>query len=481
MATAAAEFFQRDTHHGLVKRIMYKKYLQAYVAKTQQMAYRHPAFRFAKTIIIDGFAGAGRYRDKDDEDDKDDDDEEEEEEEDPKSTWQEEIEKYGSPMIALLVVLQFFCNKLYGKQKWDPLHKDVVSEVNQNEANQNEPPRRQSGTEDSEKKIYLYFVEKSSENFEQLVICVETYLYTFLKELEMESCLVVQEVRDQVDFYVTHGDFLLECHIRNCEFTDFAPPPMPEFSRRLTFLDPCGFSQTPMEQVHQYLGPYSEVLINFMSGYVNRFCGKSVEKIAALYGIDLPARQEMPNLGGFLSNIVRMGENIPAENAKNCSRSYIEHIKEYTHAEYASLFEIRGEGNAVIYHLIHFTHHRKGLEAMKESMNTCSQYEGTFKMSDYRIVREGIALTIGNQQDDADVAEEVYQEFRGKQGVPIGDVETFVWEHSPYVYRKGILKILETSDPPRLISVENEDTEEARDRRRNSYPDWGKWLLTFAD
>ena len=68
-------FFKKDTPHGLVKRFMWKKHVQTFIAMTQR------SDNFDTTIIFDGFAGAGRYGSEDE--------------------WPDEIEKYGSPLISL--------------------------------------------------------------------------------------------------------------------------------------------------------------------------------------------------------------------------------------------------------------------------------------------------------------------------------------------------------------------------------------------
>ena len=78
MASKAEKFFQKDTHHGLVKRLILKKYLQAYI----RMMLSKPN---NKLTIIDGFAGTGIYENY---------------------GWAHEIEKYGSPIIALRVAIQ---------------------------------------------------------------------------------------------------------------------------------------------------------------------------------------------------------------------------------------------------------------------------------------------------------------------------------------------------------------------------------------
>ena len=90
MATSADcrwndDFFKKDTPHGLVKRFMWKRHVQTFIAMTQRQ------FLSNKTIIFDGFAGAGRYGSE--------------------NEWPDEIEKYGSPVISLRAAIN-----LYGRR-----------------------------------------------------------------------------------------------------------------------------------------------------------------------------------------------------------------------------------------------------------------------------------------------------------------------------------------------------------------------------
>ncbi|KAH3729394.1 hypothetical protein DPMN_055362 [Dreissena polymorpha] len=98
------EFFERDSHHGVVKRVMFKKYVQAFLAKTQHSHLR--------SLIIDGFAGPGRYSNE----------------------WPEAIEEYGSPLITLMVVLEDGVRKKTNKIKessiaGDTSHQEITEDT----------------------------------------------------------------------------------------------------------------------------------------------------------------------------------------------------------------------------------------------------------------------------------------------------------------------------------------------------------------
>ena len=74
MPDAQKFFDNEEAKHGEVKRVMYKKYLQSFIPRTQ---------KFYQTVITDCFAGAGRYG----------------------RNWPRTIEGLGSPLIALKVYL----------------------------------------------------------------------------------------------------------------------------------------------------------------------------------------------------------------------------------------------------------------------------------------------------------------------------------------------------------------------------------------
>ena len=125
MATALSREFFRDPGrpHGRVKRIMYKKYLQAFIPVTQS---------YYNTVIIDGFAGAGRYGED----------------------WPEEIDAYGSPLIALMVSLNHFFHKRHGKTlEWGDIMAGIKMEA------------KQTNTAVEKHRVQLVFVELDKDNF----------------------------------------------------------------------------------------------------------------------------------------------------------------------------------------------------------------------------------------------------------------------------------------------------------------------------
>ncbi|XP_052764473.1 uncharacterized protein LOC128206205 [Mya arenaria] len=437
-----ADFFMGDTPHGWLKRVIYKKYLQAYVAKILNFNLN--------VVLIDGFAGEGRYG----------------------SEWRNEIESYGSPLIMIMVVLQFYCNFIDIKNNqtigttWTNLHETAIRRFMDEPTEEDEEVR---GAELGDIGItYIYLVEKDQKHFQALKRNIQLYLgKIFPSDVELET-----ESDQSVIIRVRHPQFPITISIERKTFGEFHRERVPD-SKTLTIVDPFGYSHTPMQHVQKFVDTESEVLISFMSGFVNRFCRRNLEAVAKLYGIE---RQDM-YLAEFVRIVRNNADGNPAENPKSCTKSYINHMKKRTGSAYSQFYEMRGRSNDVIYHLIHFANHPKALEAMKETFNTCTQYEGEFKMSDYRVLVEGIPLELGNMQNEEELANTIFQEYCGKT-VMLAEIENYVLEHTPFVFRKKALKLLEKQTDPKIINVVDARNS-TKERRRWSYPDWGDWKLTF--
>lgn len=94
----------------------------------------------------------------------------------------------------------------------------------------------------------------------------------------------------------------------------------------LAFLDPFGYSQTPMRNVEQFIGQDREVSITFMSSYVRRFLKLNPEPIADLFGIDIP--DDMVSQEAF--EIIQHGvieNNIMSDAIDNAVCNYADALK----------------------------------------------------------------------------------------------------------------------------------------------------------
>lgn len=223
------------------------------------------------------------------------------------------------------------------------------------------------------------------------------------------------------------------------------------------FLDPFGFSGLPMRLIARLLGyDKCEVLITFMTGFVNRFNDEFRENtLNELFGtvewrqirsIDSPEERR-----NFLINL------------------YLRQLKNVGGATYAKSFEMIGPHNQTLYHLVFGTKHIKGLEVMKESMWAVDR-RGTYRFSDITDVGQSFLIDYTDESHWVpSAAEMVYQKFRG-QTVAIELVRDFVIADTPFIFRRAILRHIESAN---LI------TDVMNRRRRFTYPD--DCMIAFAE
>lgn len=208
------------------------------------------------------------------------------------------------------------------------------------------------------------------------------------------------------------------------------------------FLDPFGYSGFPMELIQRLLKhDKSEVLITFMSGFVNRFLDPEHEDaITRLYGAE-----------DFLQakSIKKTDERITF-----LLQLYAQKLQEQGGARFVRTFEMKRNDNQVVYHLIFGTKHWKGLEVMKKSMIKVDD-RGTYSFSD----RLGFGQTFFTSMRDGTrwmerAACEIFDKFHGTT-VSVEAIHEFVITNTQYTFKKEILKILEKESPPKIIHVTN--------------------------
>ena len=197
------------------------------------------------------------------------------------------------------------------------------------------------------------------------------------------------------------------------------------------FLDPFGFSGLPMKLIGKLLAyEKCEVLITFMSNFVNRFSDELREEaLDELFGTekwkevkeisDPNARKD------FLLNL------------------YVSQLKKLGGVRYVRTFEMIGKHNQTLYYLVYGTKHWKGLEVMKEAMYKVDR-RGTYRFSDLTDVNQMYLTDYVKEEEWVEKASEmIFSKFRGKS-VPVERIHQFVVTETPYIFRKKkILKKLE--------------------------------------
>lgn len=206
------------------------------------------------------------------------------------------------------------------------------------------------------------------------------------------------------------------------------------------FLDPFGFSGLPMSLVGRMLSyDRCEVLITFMSGFVNRFTDELREPVldelfATTEWREIRKIEDSEDRRRFLVDL------------------YKKQLRNVGGATYVRNFEMISIHNQPIYHLVYGTKHWKGLEAMKEAMWRVDR-RGTYTFSDITDVNQKFLIDYSDRKHWLpQVADIVFNELRG-QTKTVEEIQKFVVTETPYVFRKSILKYLEKMEIPRIVSV----------------------------
>jgi three-Cys-motif partner protein len=215
------------------------------------------------------------------------------------------------------------------------------------------------------------------------------------------------------------------------------------------FVDPFGFSDTPMSIIRRVLEhPRSEVLITVMLEYVNRFLKHPNSAIATrwdeLFG-DVGWRElvERPDRLNALGDFYAM----------QLRRS----------ARYVTSFRMLDEGERPIYDLFFGSNHLDGLRKMKRAMWNVNP-TGGFSFSD----RDSTQLSLFDKADTTRLRSVLLKRFKGRT-VSLREVEEWILTETTFhdghikrmtlgpLEKDGLIKCI----PPRAKS----------DRRAGTFPD----------
>ena len=427
-------FFQSDPPHGLGKRLILKKYLQAYIPI--MLPESKPD---NKLTIVDGFAGTGRYEDY---------------------GWPKEIERYGSPIIALhvairhLLKLEFKPSEYEHNSLLDGTVDDMLADLKRSTLD-----RVTVGS--GSQSLSLIFVEAKEQNYKMLFKNkMQTLLIYGLKprvqrDVRNGVCIIRF---DHPESKKSSSEYRIACALICAEFKQLEPPPSPSFA----FIDPFGFSYTPWKTVTKFVGYGKEVFFNLMTRDINRFMSAKPEQIGDLFGISAQEVTEWKaSMDGMEEKVLQLVDK------------YQKRLKD-AYARFTVNFEMRGLNNARLYHLVFATNHEKGLEVMKEAMNRGTQEANSFRFSDFQIIKKNKPISFLNDQKPEDVAEVLHREFSGRR-VPISEVKNFILFDTLYVFRKTPLAILERARKMGVVEPSE------KQRRANQYPDHTDWILQFIE
>ena len=198
-----------------------------------------------------------------------------------------------------------------------------------------------------------------------------------------------------------------------------------------------------------------------MSQHVNRFKNVGSDGLEKLFGLDH-------------EDILRRLESYQDEAIEKIAKLYIDVLEEKAGVQYNLSFEMRNKGNVPLFHMIFASNHEAGFNTMKEAMNRGTQSQDKLSLSDYLIVKKNQQISFGNDQDERNVADTIYEEFKGQAGVDVRDIKDFILYKTIFVWRKTPVKILEVEQG--LIECVYTDKEK---RKEGTYPDGFEYKFNF--
>ena len=238
-------FDKKDTPHGLANRIILYRYLQAQFARALNTSDRPGAF---DVTYLDAFSGTGCFENNGEESNMNDLDVM-----NKKNCPFDEY--YGSPLVALEAFFKHVTEQnVFGF-----------------------------------KKALFIFIELNQTRFEKLRENVKNYI-RFKELLFNDNQPDVDTLRCKFKFNLEKSNYTnnIEVWIKfhHCDFNDFNNELIRCNQPMITYFDPFGFKDTPMEKVMSYAGERRSIILNFMVRDIHRFVGLDInrEKFDLLFG-----------------------------------------------------------------------------------------------------------------------------------------------------------------------------------------------------
>jgi len=265
---------------------------------------------------------------------------------------------------------------------------------------------------DKFKEIFFWFIEKDQRRAENLELVLKDTFPTALPsnlQYEIEKSEFGSSLEKALDAIEGRGAKLVPTFV---------------------FIDPFGFSGMPMSLISRMLGyKKCEVLITFMSSFINRFNDEMREDaLDRLFGSE------------DWREIRKKSE--PDERRRFIVDFYAKQLREDAGAKFYKTFEMVGKNNQIVYHLVFATKSIEGPKAMKEAMFKVDR-RGTFRFSDRTDPAQAFLVDYSDEVNWMKQASSlVHAEFAGKT-IRLDKVEEFVLVKTPFVFRREILKRLE--------------------------------------
>lgn len=221
------------------------------------------------------------------------------------------------------------------------------------------------------------------------------------------------------------------------------------------FIDPFGFSGIPLSLISRMM-KYSkcEVLVTFMTGFINRFHEKNQERSLD----ELFATERWREVREIKDSETRRAFILDL---------YTQQLKDVAGAKYVLTFEMVNKFGQPEYHLVYGTTNIKGIEVMKDAMYSVDR-RMNYRFSDRERRGQTYLLDYSDEVHwSRDAARMVFERFRGR-AASVEEIKSFILLDTPFVFKKKlILKALEQDSPSKIVDV---SLPGGRPRRRNTYP-----------
>lgn len=279
-------------------------------------------------------------------------------------------------------------------------------------------------------------------------------IFLFIEENEervasLNDAIAALAPPPQFKIAIRHGD----CAETITKLLDYVDAKNAGLAPTFAFLDPFGFSDTPLSLVQRLMSqPRCEVLVTFMFEEINRFLSHE----------DLP--DHFDGLFGTAEWRDALNRPTPEERRRFLKELYQRQLRSEAAIKYVLAFEMRNQANALDYILFFGTNSIEGLKKMKEAMWKVDPVAG-FTFSDATDPDQVVFFAA--QPDSADVRRRLVERFRGHDA-GVEEIERFLLEETPYRethYKALVLKLMESESPPSLAIVAAK-----LKRRRGDFP-----------
>eukprot|EP00112_Aurelia_sp_Birch-Aquarium-sp1_P010566 Seg2252.2 transcript_id=Seg2252.2/GoldUCD/mRNA.D3Y31 product="hypothetical protein" protein_id=Seg2252.2/GoldUCD/D3Y31 len=394
------ETIWKEDEHSNAKRVILRKYLQAYIPVIGSKN---------ETInIMDFFAGPGEFLGQ----------EHKENGAKKLGNWSNANQKpemifppkeKGSPMIALYAAKEYFEEQIRRRESEDLFASGTVTHIR------------------------LFYGEARHKRLESLHQRVRTTL-----SQQDWKWKILDEDTD-----AANGDFIIEIIYVKGKFADFPVDSIPRDEPTFAFIDPFGYKAIPFDLIQQLCSKRRmEVFINLMVQPLQRGIGRAMQ-------LDSSSESITTALGTDEWKMIASEDKITGD---QLAHIYANQLKEKAGMRFTLDFIMRNISNVRLYHLIFATKHIMGVRCMKEAMNRVTQDEVGLSFSSFLVNKQLKEVSWSNEQDNEEAATKIYQKFKGKtvdvrasnEHFPCAEmsVEGFLLLQTPFVFRSEQLKRL---------------------------------------